>query len=194
MAAPSLPKSPPNIPTEGDDSPTKEATIPGLIQFTAAERPSSLPHHPSIENETPMSRSREEMSPTEDSLSARHRADEVMKAIVPIDRSKMWEIAVERINWVMVTLSPIAEVRTMLFFLSPTELTSTQLFPLAKMVHSLLSVIPKVRPFASFQTRCSCHVRLDGRHSCNSINMTTTSKRCSRPCMTHLISHIMKTL
>ncbi len=87
---------------------------------------------------------------TEDPLLAHHRADEAMKAIVPIDRSKMWESAVGRINWVMNTLSPIAEVRTMSFSLSLTKLTSTQLFPLAKMAHSLLSVIPKVRPFASY--------------------------------------------
>jgi hypothetical protein len=90
------------------------------------------------------------MSPTEDPLSARHRADEAMKAIVPNERSRMWESAVERIDWVMNTLSPIAEVRTMPFLMSLTNLTSAQIFPLAKMAHSLLSVIPKVRPFASY--------------------------------------------
>ncbi len=108
--AANLPNSPPNISTEADHSPAEETTIPGHIQFTAPEPPSSLPHHPSIENDTPMSRSREEMSPTKDPHLARHRADEAMRAIVPIDRSRMWESAVERISWVMNTLSPIAEV------------------------------------------------------------------------------------
>src|SRR6266446_3895343 len=148
--APNLPKSPPNALTEGDHSPAGETTILGRVQSTAVEPPSSLPHHPSIENDTSMPRSREEMSPTEDPVFARHRADETMKAIVPIDGSKTWESAVKRINWVMVTLSPIAEVRMMPFLLSSTKLISTQLFPHAKMAHSLLSVIPKVRPFASY--------------------------------------------
>jgi len=123
IAALNPPKSPPSIPTEGDHPPAKESTIPELIQFTAAETPSSLPHRHSIENDTPMSPSREDISPTEDLLLARHRAHEAheaIKAIVPIDRSKMWESAVERVDWVMNTLSPIAEVRTMPFWLSST--------------------------------------------------------------------------
>jgi len=113
--APGLLKSPPNALTEGDLSPARETTIPGRVQSTAVEPPSSLPHHPSIENDTSLPWSREEMSPTEDPVFARHRADETMKAIVPIDGSKTWESAVKRINWVMVTLSPIAEVRMMPF-------------------------------------------------------------------------------
>jgi hypothetical protein len=44
-----------------------------------------------------------------------HRADEVMKQIVPIDQSDMWERAVGRIKWVMDTLGPNAEVRVMPF-------------------------------------------------------------------------------
>jgi len=150
---PDLCKSPQNIPSEGDHSPAKEATIPGPIQFTAAEPPSSVPHHLATEIDTPMPRSKEEMSPTEDPDFARHRADEAMKAIVPNERSRMWESAVERIDWVMNTLSPIAEVRTMPSLMSLTNLTSAQIFPLAKMAHSLLSVIPKVRPFASYSKR-----------------------------------------
>ncbi len=145
-----LSKSLPNIPTEGDLSPAGETTIPGRVQSTAVEPPSSLPHHPSIENDTPMPQSREEMSPTEDPLIARRRADEIMKAIFPIDRSKTWESAVEKINWVMDTLSPIAGVRTIPFSLFLIKLNSTQLFPLAKMAHGLLSVIPKVRLIVSY--------------------------------------------
>ncbi len=144
---PDLPKSIPNTLMEGDHSPAGETTIPGPIQFTAVEPPSSPPHHPSIENDTPMQRGREEMSPTEDPLLARRHADEAMKTI---DQSKTWESAVKRISWVMDKLSPIAEVRTMPLLLSLTKLISTQLFPHAKMAHSLLSVIPKVRPFASY--------------------------------------------
>ncbi len=119
----------------------------------------------------------EEMLPTEDPLFAHHHAEETMKAIVPIDGPKMRESVVKRINWVMVTLSPIAEVRTMPFLLSLTKLTSTQLFPLAKMAHSLLSAIPKVCPFAPYSKQ-GAHV--EDRHSCNSINMTTTSNPCSK--------------
>ncbi len=102
-----------------------------------------------------------------------HRADENMKSI---ERSNAWDRAIGRIDWVMNTLRPIVEVCTIPFLLSSTELTSTQLFPPANMAHSLLSVIPKARPFVSFQTRCSCHVCLDDRHSSNRINMTTVSK------------------
>src|SRR6266478_7286550 len=144
--APDLPKSIPNTLMEGDHSPAGETTIP-RIQFTAVEPPSSPPHHPSIENDTPMQRSREEMSPTEDPLLARRHADEAMKTI---DQSKTWESAVKRISWVMDKLSPFAEVRTMPLLLPLTKLISTQLFPHAKMAHSLLSAIPKVRPFESY--------------------------------------------
>jgi len=55
---------------------------------------------------------------------------------------------------VMKTLHPIAEVRTMPFLLSSIELTSTQLLPLSKMAHGLHSVIPNVRPFASYSKQC----------------------------------------
>jgi hypothetical protein len=56
------------------------------------------------------------MSLTEDPVLAFHRAGEAMKAI---DRSNTWENAVERINWLMETLGPIAEVRsTMPFFVA----------------------------------------------------------------------------
>ncbi len=143
---PDPPKNLPNAVIEGGHSPAGEPTVSGLIQFTAVE-PSSPPHHPSIENDTPMRRSREEISPTEDALLARRHADEAMKTI---EGSKTWESAVKRISWVMDKLSPIAEVRTMPLLLSLTKLISTQLYPHAKMAHSLLSVIPKVRRFGSY--------------------------------------------
>jgi hypothetical protein len=62
-----------------------------------------------------MPQSREGMSPTEDFLFVLDRANEVMKLIVPIDRSTTWERTVGKINWVMDALSPIAEVRLMPF-------------------------------------------------------------------------------
>ena len=146
--APDLTKSLPNTLMEGDHSPAGEnTTIPGPIQFTVVEPPSSPSHQPSIENEAPMQLNREEMSPTVDPLLARRHADEAMKTI---DQSKTWESVVKRISWVMDKLSPFAEVRTMPLLLPLTKLISTQLFPHAKMAHSLLSAIPKVRPFASY--------------------------------------------
>jgi hypothetical protein len=106
-------ENPQNIPTEGDRSPPKETTTPGSAQFTAAEPPSSLPRHPPIENDTPVPQTREEISSTEDPVLARRRADEAMKAI---SQSKTWESAVERVNWVMEALGPVAEVRSTIPF------------------------------------------------------------------------------
>ena len=115
ITSPNLYNSPPSIPTEDHDSPAEEATIPGGIQFPAAEPPLPLPHHLSVQTGSPMPQCPEGVSPTEDFLFALDRANEAMKVIVPFDRSTTWERAVERINWVMDTLSPIAEVRVMPF-------------------------------------------------------------------------------
>jgi hypothetical protein len=60
-----------------------------------------------------MPQSQEEISPA--SAKDLHRADEVMKQIVPIDKSDTWERAVGRTKWVMDTLGPIAEVRVIPF-------------------------------------------------------------------------------
>ena len=105
--------SPPSIPTENDDSPAEEATIPGRIQFPAPEHLSPLSHHQPVESGNTMPQSREEMSPTstKNPHFALHRTDEAMKQIVPIGRSNTWERAVGRMKWVMDTLGPIAEVR-----------------------------------------------------------------------------------
>jgi hypothetical protein len=115
ITPPNLYNSPPSIPTEDDDSPAEEATIPGRVQFPAAEPSLSLPQHLPVQTGTPMLQSREGMSPAEDFLFVLDRANEAMKLIVPIDRSTTWERTVEKINWVMDTLSPIAEVRLMPF-------------------------------------------------------------------------------
>jgi hypothetical protein len=108
-------KSLQSIPTEDDDSPTEEATIPGRVQFPASEHLLPLSHHQPVETGSTMPQNREEMSPTSTKTPrlALHWADKVMNRIVPIDRSNAWERAVGRIKWVMDTLSPIAEVRVM---------------------------------------------------------------------------------
>ena len=53
------------------------------------------------------------MSPAENAL---HDAEEVMATI---NVSKTWEGALERIKWVMDTLSPVAEVRYNVLFTRP---------------------------------------------------------------------------
>jgi hypothetical protein len=64
-----------------------------------------------------MPQSREEMSPTstKNPRLALDQADEAIDRIVPTDGSDTWEGAVGRIEWVMNTLGPIAEVRVMPF-------------------------------------------------------------------------------
>ena len=108
---------PPSIPTEYDDSPVEEATIPGRIQFPAPEHLLPLSHHQLVETGNTVPQSREEVSPTstKNSRFALNRAYKSMKRIVPIDRSNSWESVVGRIKWLMDTLGPIAEVSVMPF-------------------------------------------------------------------------------
>ena len=106
--------SPSNIPIEDNNSFAAEATIQGRIQFPTPEHFLPLSHHQPVETDNTIPQSLE-ASPPEDFLFALDRADEAIKLIVPIDRSSKWESAVEKINWVMDTLSPIAEVRVMPF-------------------------------------------------------------------------------
>ena len=117
ITPPNLYNSPPSIPTENDDLPAEEATVPGRIQFPAPEHISPLSHHQPIETGNTMPQSREEMSPagTKKPHFTSRRADESMKRIVPVDRSNSWERAVGRIKWVMDTLSPVTEVRVISF-------------------------------------------------------------------------------
>jgi hypothetical protein len=118
ITPPNLCNSPPCIPTEDDDSPAEEATIPGHIQFPVPEHLLPQSHHQSVETGNTMPQSWEEMSPTTSTMNPRlalHRAGEAMNRVVPIDRSNTWEKAVGRMKWVMDTLGPIAEVRVMLF-------------------------------------------------------------------------------
>jgi hypothetical protein len=126
VTSPNLYNSPPSIPTNENDSPAEEATIPGRIQFPTPEHLLPLSHHQPVEAGNTIPQSQEEISPT----IAKNllRADEVMKQIVPIDRSDTWEKAVGRIKWVMDTLGPIAEVRV-IPLMSLAELTFTLSFP-----------------------------------------------------------------
>jgi hypothetical protein len=117
ITPPNLYYSPPSIPTEDDNSPAEEATIPGCTQLPAPEHLLPLSHHQQVETGNTIPQSREEMSPTstKNPRFSFHRADKGMKRIVPIDRSNTWERAVERMEWVMDTLSPITEVRVIYF-------------------------------------------------------------------------------
>jgi hypothetical protein len=117
ITAPNLYNSPPSIPTEDDDSPAEEATIPGRIRLSAPEHLLPLSNRQPAETGNTIPQSREEMSSTstKNPRSALDWADKTMKRIVPIDRLNTWERAVGRIKWVMDTLSPIAEVRVMPF-------------------------------------------------------------------------------
>jgi hypothetical protein len=111
ITAPNLCISPPCIPTEDDDSPAEEVTIPGRIQFPAPEHHSPLSHHQPVETSNTVPQSREPTS-TKSPHFALDSADESMKRI---DRSNTWERAVGRIKWVMDTLGPITEVRAIPF-------------------------------------------------------------------------------
>jgi hypothetical protein len=117
ITPPGLFKSLPSIPTEDDDSPAKEATVPGCVQSPIPEHLLPLSHHPPVETGNTVPLSWEEMSPTgtENSHFALHQADESMNRILPIERSNTWGRAVGNMKWVMDTLGPIAEVRVMPF-------------------------------------------------------------------------------
>ena len=151
---PNLYNSSPDIPNKDDVSLAEEATIPERIQFPAPEHLLQL-HHQTIETSNIVPQSREEMSPTStrNPRFALRWADKVMRRIVPVDRSNTWESALGRIKWVMDTLSPIAEVRVIPFDVLGGAYFQTQLFPLAKMAHGLLSAIPQARLFVSFAER-----------------------------------------
>ncbi len=140
-ASPILPINPHNILIEGDDSPAEEATKPsmspdsgGPIQSTAPEPLLPLHDHFSVEIGATTSHSQAEALPTEGPLIVLRRADEAMK---PFDRSNTWEMAVGRIQWMMDTLGPIAEVRVMSFCLSFAKPAFTLSFPRMRRWHAV---------------------------------------------------------
>ena len=147
--------SPPDIPAKDDVSLAEEATIPEHIQPPAPEHLLRLSHHKSIETRNTVPQSREEMFPTitKNPRFALNLADKVMGRIVPVGRSDTRESALGRIKWVMDTLSPIEEVRVIPFEVLGGANFQTQLFPLSKMAHDLLSAIPQARLFVSFSER-----------------------------------------
>jgi|SRR6266702_1121021 len=130
---PILPTNPTNaIATEVDVSPMEQATKPAMAQnsiettpfviATAPDRLSPPTDHVPIETSTSISPApdvRAAMSPAENAL---HDADEATKAI---NLLSTWEGVVARIQWVMDTVSPAAEVRhsAMSFALCLTEPT-----------------------------------------------------------------------
>ena len=152
---PNLYNSPADIPTKDDVSLAEEDAIPERIQFPASEPLLQLSHHQTTETGNTVPQSREEVSPagTKNPRFALRWADKVISRIVPVDRSNMWESALGRIKWVMDTLSPIAEVRVIPFDVLGGANFQTQLFPLAKMAHGLLSAIPQASLFVSFSER-----------------------------------------
>jgi hypothetical protein len=113
ITPPNLYNSPPSIPTEDDDSPAEEATIPGRIQLPTSEHLLPLSHRQHVKTGNTMPQSRP--TSTKNPRFALHRADKAMERIVPTDRLNTWERAVGRIKWVMDTLGPIAGVRVMPF-------------------------------------------------------------------------------
>ena len=105
------------MPTEDDGSPANEAPIPGPIRLPSPEHPLPLSHQQPVEADNNKLQSREDAPPasTEDVRLALDQADQATKRI---DRSNRWQEAVGRVKWVMDTLSPIAEVRAILFLIS----------------------------------------------------------------------------
>ncbi|KAI9436509.1 hypothetical protein BJY52DRAFT_1217862, partial [Lactarius psammicola] len=118
----------PEMPAKGDGTPAEETTKPSIVTDSGGPIQSSAPEHvlPSpdplpVEGSTPMTHAK--ASPTEKATIALRRADEAKK---PIDRKKTWKGVVSRIQWMMDTVSPIAE-----------------LHPFAKMAYGLVTAIPE---------------------------------------------------
>jgi hypothetical protein len=87
ITPPDLYNIPPSIPTNNNDSPAEEATIPGPIQFPVPEDLLPLSHSQTVEIGNTMPQSREEVWPS-NPLNALDRADEAMKRIFPITKAR----------------------------------------------------------------------------------------------------------
>ena len=105
------------MPTEDDGSPAKEAPIPGPIRLPSPEHSLPLLHYQPAEADDNKLQSREETPPASDK-NLRLALDQADQAMKRVDRSNRWQGAVGRVKWVMDTLSPIAEVRAILFLIS----------------------------------------------------------------------------
>ena len=119
----------PNIPTQGDKAPAEGVPNPTMTpdsresdQSTAPEPPLSLPDYPPVQSSTPISQDLSETSLVE---KTRLRVDRAVQAEKSIDGSNTWQGVVEKIKWVMNTLSPVAGVRVIdiIFCLSSPEPT-----------------------------------------------------------------------
>ena len=111
ITPPTANNSPPSLPTEDDESPADEATLPRRIQSTFPERP--LPLQPvEAGNYKPQSREEELPASTKDLPLDLRRVDKAMEGI---KLSNTCQGVVLRIKWVMDTLGPIAEVRVIPF-------------------------------------------------------------------------------
>jgi hypothetical protein len=110
-----FPSDSPQIPAQGDNSPAEEVPKPtigsdsrGPDQSTAPEPPSPPPDHPPVQSSTPVPQDQAEMSLSEKAQISLDRADEAEKSI---GGSNTWQGIVEKIKFVMNTLSPVAGVR-----------------------------------------------------------------------------------
>ena len=110
ITPPNLYNSPPSIPIEDVDSPAKEATIQEHIQFPTPEHILPLSHRQPVE----AANNNKQVSTTsaKNPCLALEGADQAVKQM---DLSNTWKGAVGRIEWVMDTLRPIAEVRVIPF-------------------------------------------------------------------------------
>ena len=135
--------------TEVHNRQAEGTTIPSIPQPTldfsipTVPRPSEpLPPYLPTESGRPASPTADgqgEVVPSQIALNDANDAVKTMK----LDNA--WGNVVERIKWVMDTLSPVAEVRLSFFCLLSTGLTSAfQLHPYAKMAWGLFSMIPRV--------------------------------------------------
>ena len=111
---------------------------PNTTRFAAGSEilslPDGLPSSPML----PVTNLRARISPAENAI------NDAKEAMTTINLSKTWEDAIERVKWVMDTLSPVAEVRYNVLSCKSLAELLPQLHPYARMAYSLLFAIPKV--------------------------------------------------
>jgi len=122
------PGIPPNIPTEGGNTPAEDVSTSapdsmGPDQYTKSKHPLSPTDQLPVQGNTPTPQDQAEMSLVDQAQISLDLAEEAKKSIGP---SNTWGGVVGRIKWLMDTLSPIAG-----------------LHPIAQMAYSVISVIPQ---------------------------------------------------
>jgi hypothetical protein len=108
-----FPSDSPQIPAQGDNSPAEEVPKPTIGSDSrgpdqSTEPPSPPPDHPPVQSSTPVPQDQAEMSLSEKAQISLDRADEAEKSI---GGSNTWQGIVEKIKFVMNTLSPVTRVR-----------------------------------------------------------------------------------